>query len=362
MVNLKLYGKPSSVYEYVKMMMIKQAEKAELELDIEEINDLDTLIKEEIVSIPTIKVNNHIDMRYNKDMDINMFVRKLNNRILKEENYGTMKKILVPIDFSETSENACAFAIGLSKDLNGVIKVVHSYIPKALNMEGAVYIDPEIENLRREQLGSFVDKLNNSWIGDTATSPLIEKEFITGFAGKEIPELAAKDGQCMIVIGSTGSSGSLKTIFGSVSTMIAKEASCPVFVVPQHADYGTIKKIAYAADALEVDSSVVDELVLFTKLFDAELHLVHVDDDDQSAELNTLQTALLQEYPNMKIHTHVIDADGIVEGLNDFIERQDIDLLTLTKQKRSFLDSLFHSSITKRMTVNTKIPLLVLHR
>ncbi|MBT8230730.1 MAG: universal stress protein, partial [Bacteroidia bacterium] len=202
---------------------------------------------------------------------------------------------------------------------------------------------------------------NSSWIGETVTTPLIEKDFVTGFAGKEIPELASKDGQCMIVIGSTGSSGSLKTIFGSVSTMIAKDATCPVFVVPPNTNYGPINKIAYAADDFDIDSSVVEDLIYYTSIFGAELHLAHVD-DEKTSELNKLQSRLLLENPELKIYMHVINADGIVEGLNEFVEEQGIQLLAMTKQKRTFLDSLFHSSITKRMTINTKIPLLVLHR
>ncbi len=362
MIQLKIYGQPSSTYEYVKMMVIKQAEIAGIELNIEEINDIDSIIAEELESIPTIKVNNHIDMRYNQSMDINTFVRELNVTILREENYGQMKKILVPIDFSETSENACAFALGLAKDYNGVLKVMHSFIPKALNMEGAVYIDPEIEKLRRGQLDEFVDKLNENITDDSISAPFIEKEFVIGFAGKEIPSTAKSENNCAIVIGSTGSSGSFKTIFGSISTMIAKDASCPVFIVTPNTTYGHFKKIAYASDDPAIDNQVIGDLANYAKTFNSELILSHVDGEEGSKYLEILKESILRIEPNLNIKIQNIESENIVEGLNHFVEDNDIDLMIITKQKRSFFNSLFHASVTRRMTINTKIPLLVLHR
>ena len=362
MIRVKLYGQPTSTYEYVKMMMVRRAEKAGIDLQVEEINDLERIIEEELESIPTIKVNDHIDLRYHKNDDINVFVRELTTQILKEENFGLMKKMIVPTDFSETSENACAYAMGLAKDLNGVVTIVHSYIPKALNMEGAVYIDPEIENLRREQLDNFVEQLNHSFIGEAASEPLIQKKFVTGFAGKEIPDLIREEEEPIVVIGSTGSGGSLKTIFGSVSTMIAKDAQCPVFVIPPNASYGSISKIAYAADNPEVDDQVIEDLLKFSKAFGAELHLVHIDRHDDDNVLERLEEKCKEKSCDTVIEKHHVSSETIVDGLNHFIEEKDIDLLILTKKKRTFIDNLFHASVTRRMTINTKIPLLVLHR
>lgn len=362
MINLKLYGKPSSRYEYVKMMMIRQAKKAGIVLNIEEINDLDAIISEEIESIPAIKVNNHIDLRYHENEDINAFIRQLNTKILKEENYGIMKKIIVPTDFSETATNACVYAQGLAKDMNGILKVVHSYMPRALNMEGAVYIDPEIEKIRKEQLDTFVENMNKQWVGDSNAEPFIEKEFITGFAGKEIPALSKSQDNCMIVVGSTGSGGSFKTIFGSISTLIAKDSSCPVFVIPPETQYKSYSKIAYAADDPNIDKKVIEKLAEIASLFNAELILAHVNAENSEAYLENLKEQVLHVNGDLNVSTRSINSDTILHGLNEFTEDEDIDLMILTKQKRTFLDSLFHASVTKKMTINTKTPLLVLHR
>ena len=86
MIEVTMYGQHTSAYEYIKMMLLQNTKKANVDLKITEINDWMEIVRQKVPSLPTIRVNNHIDMSYTQDQNINQYVHKLTTEILKEEN------------------------------------------------------------------------------------------------------------------------------------------------------------------------------------------------------------------------------------------------------------------------------------
>ena len=241
MINLRLYGQPTSTYEYVKMKIKESAENAGIDLNITEIKDIQALIKEGIESIPTIKVNEHIDLSYDGKEELNHFVSRVNIALLQEENFGTMKKIIVPTDFSETSWNAVAYAYGMAEEINGVLDIVHCYLPSAVDVN--TLADQSIKSLKQKQLDDFFEKVNTQWVGEKSTSPVLTKTFKLGFPVEEIIKHADAE-EAFVIMGSTGDTGTFKQFFGSISTTVAHRSKRPVFIIPPEAAYTSIKSIA----------------------------------------------------------------------------------------------------------------------
>ena len=226
MINIKLYGQPSSVYNFLKMKIKKQAKLANVELALEEVNSVDKFVEDKITSIPTIMINEEHSYSYSDEQDLYDFILEVNREIFQNIDYGDMKKIIVPTDFSETSTNAFEYAKALSKYQNGIIKLAHFYHPKSVEFEGTVLTDFDTQEIRRKQLDEYHKFVNTPWVGD-ANDTIVDKEFIIGFAGSNINDLIRDESHHIIVVGSTGSGGSLKKLFGSTSISIAKmQMSC----------------------------------------------------------------------------------------------------------------------------------------
>ena len=60
MVNLTLYGKPTSTFEYLKMSLLSEAKAKGIHLHIAEVSDTDAFVTEQLMSIPSIKIDNDV--------------------------------------------------------------------------------------------------------------------------------------------------------------------------------------------------------------------------------------------------------------------------------------------------------------
>ncbi len=361
MIHIKLLGQPTSTFYYVKEMLIKEARKAEIDLSIEEILEWKKILEEEIPAIPTVRVNNHISKTLFANDDVDSFIKEVSEAIFKEENFGVMRKIIVPSDFSETAANAFAYAQGMAKTLNGVIKVVHAYHPVVVDVDGGVYINHDLELQRRKHLQDFVENANKKWSGSTRDRPLVDQEFVTGPVVEQIVELCKIDSDAFVVVGSTGAGGALKKMFGSVTKGLARRCPNPVLVVPPECGYRCIRKLAYAFDSIEVDRKVIAYLSQFAGAFNADLNLVHVvDDNGPSIDAYELFDLWKQNYPKSRLALEEISGESIADSLQKYAEEQSIDVVAMTHRQRGFFQDLFHKSISGDLIGKATAPVLVM--
>jgi len=258
-----------------------------------------------------------------------------------------MKKILVPVDFSEASKNAMAYAVHIARNLNGMIHLLHSFKPIVSDVNGSFAYDAELENIRKEQLQELEAQLKDNFLTGSQNQLAIKSQMETGFANDRIKEMAKKNKDSMIVIGSTGSTGSFKKIFGSVSLDVALNASQPVLIVPPSAEFNGLKKITYCSSNLGEDAFAMDQVVEMVKKFNAELHLVHVEDGQEYCT-DSIVRLWSNFVPKDKIFYHPLENnDGLIEAINEFAENENVDLLIMNHQKGNILNRLFHRSQTR---------------
>lgn len=360
--QIRLYGVNSSKYEYVKTMLAKILDKAAISYSLEEIKDVDRFISDGIESIPAIKVNQHVFIQAGEYKDIHHFVKEAGRMILKDQNFGQMKKIIVPTDFSPSADVAFQYAQKLAQELGAVIKLVHAYHPSPVDQNGIVYVDHELEKYKRLQLNQFVKAFNQDWLGDVITSPLVDGEFVIGFPVQTLIEYSKEVDTTLIVMGTKGESAAgLRKLFGSVSSDVAQRAHCPVLLIPPKVNYSPIRNIIYATNEPELDSKILDLTVDFSAHFDACIHLVHVDQKEGSKIGNDLIELWQEKYPSQKIRNTVIPSESLWSGLETYAKTNEIDLIVMATKHRNFWQRFIHARMVKEMALNTHFPLLVLH-
>lgn len=144
------------------------------------------------------------------------------------------KKIIVPLDFSELSENLVAYAIGYAKALSASIVLVHT-IPSAQLGEilgnpetGApMVVDPgmitQLKNSSQEQLDKFQNQVRAAGI-ECRTA------ILTGTPFQEIVSFAEAEHADLIIIGSHGRSKLKHFLLGSVAEKVAHKSPLPVLI------------------------------------------------------------------------------------------------------------------------------------
>jgi len=143
----------------------------------------------------------------------------------------TIRKILVPTDFSPASRKSLSYALRLAEELNSEITLLHVLEPEtpvtsARRPVAAAASFPE------QELADAEDGLRGlthsaKAAGITNTKSLLR----TGVATHEIVEVAKELDVDLIVIATHGFTGWKHFAIGSTAERVARTAPCPVLVV-----------------------------------------------------------------------------------------------------------------------------------
>jgi nucleotide-binding universal stress UspA family protein len=141
--------------------------------------------------------------------------------------------ILVPIDFSETSDVAVRYGVALARVFNAKLYLLH-VIHEGVGAEMAAPILPLglldlMENDARERLAKILTEQEQKELRSESVlrrgAPDIQ---IVGFARERVVDL--------IVMGTHGRSGVAHLLMGGVAEKVVRKAPCPVLTVrhPEH--------------------------------------------------------------------------------------------------------------------------------
>lgn len=266
-----------------------------------------------------------------------------------------ISKILVPTDFSDTAKNACRYAQALAKALgNKEMKIVHAFMPNVeteLPVMSTVLVDHL--HVRAEMLKDFCTEMNEP-----------NQELLVGFAADELVRLSEQ--YDLIVMGTTGESGIISRLFGSVSSAVAQRAVCPVLLIPPQQTFTSFQRILYASNYEAADESMLNKLLDFNVLFNATVHFVHVRDAHQEPTFENTKAEIFRKLfgkrdPVFAFEMSEIDADSVQHGIREYAAAHQIDLVVMAHRQRGFWEGFFHHSQTRDAVLNAKLPILVFH-
>ncbi len=271
-----------------------------------------------------------------------------------------MKTILAPTDFSEASENAVNYAAELAKFTNAKLILFHGYtIPVPVSEVPVVTLPfEELEKENTALLQSLDKKLKTNY-GN------LETELITrpGFVVDEVTAIAEKKKVDIVVMGLSGA-GRTASLLGSNTTSVMKKVKQPVLAIPHNTKFKNPSKIALACDYKSiVPDHVVTTLKNFIKIFGAK---VLVFDVLKKAELVTYAKAaaevnLENSLGSIEHSLYFPSGDDLGKEVNDFVERNSVDMLAVMPHNHSFISSLFHHSNAKKIALATHVPILSIH-
>lgn len=270
-----------------------------------------------------------------------------------------ISKILVPVDFSAPSIASLRYAEAFAAEI-GVrqIKIIHVFTPQTATAN-AVVVAP-MEELMEER-----DKSLTQFLKDIPAPAGIERksELMLGFAADKI--IAESSRHDLIVMGSTGDADLLEEVFGSISSEVAEKADCPVLLVPAKATFSDYRHIMYASNDLSLSRESVIKFKAFSRLFEARVHFVHVNDatePPQPGEREALFAPLFSNPdPEFAFELHEVQAESVQDGLVEYLSKNPIDMAVMVTRQRGFWSRLFSHSETRQMVLHPETALLVLH-
>jgi nucleotide-binding universal stress UspA family protein len=156
---------------------------------------------------------------------------------------ASIKKILVPTDFSEGSEPAVQYAAMMARVIKAHVCLVHVIQPYAYAMTETFNVVDHYSALK----AIAEPMLDQARKGLQKAGLTVETDLLSGVAHREILEKARRIGADLIVMGTHGRSGVDHLLLGSVAEKVVRLAPCPVLTVRTAAKAARGKKKAASA-------------------------------------------------------------------------------------------------------------------
>ena len=274
-----------------------------------------------------------------------------------------IKKILCPTDFSPASMNAIEYGANLSQRLNASLTLLN--IQKIHISDGiSLFAMKERESTKEASVTSAALKemcieLNKSF------QISCNHEIIPTISAFENVVVEESDKYNLMVIGTNGEDDMYQFYFGSHSFRISKKTVCPVFIIPETCPYREITRVAFATDYKKGDEFSLMHIREILKLYNASLQVIHVSQKDNEESIETFNAFSniikmeIKDYNNISFDRIV--NQNVAEGIDNFVKKEKIDLLSFNMREHGFLYRAFHKNIVERLTATAEFPILIYH-
>lgn len=276
-----------------------------------------------------------------------------------------MIKVVLPTDFSENAFHAISYAVRLLEHSTCIFYVVHAYTPPmyrvdyTLGSPGQLGL-PDDEQYKAEQaLEDTIKKIRTNF--NVAKHTFVAHAAFNTL-DDEIESIAQKEGVDFIIMGTQGATGALEILFGSNTVHVIQKSSIPVLAVPQDYEYAIPNHILFPTD-FEVDytKAHLEFILKLSKVLHSKLHILHVTSPEGITTAQENNRAYLEGQLLEQNHDFYDVADqDLIEAINAFQTNHPVDLLTMVKNKHSFLERLFVEPVIKKVGLYSKVPFLVL--
>jgi len=277
-------------------------------------------------------------------------------------------KIVVPTDFSESSQKALNLAVQIAKKTNAII-LLHHIIEgfQDTRMYGETHASSE-----QQALVNIMDIVAHKKLNAVADPVRAEGLEVVvsvdiGSVYGSIAEKIASDNVDLIVLGSHGNSQLDKKYLGSNTHKVIRNTKHPICVIKGEVNLEGIKHIVFASEFEQEPEKVMQELNDWQSITGAKVTLLKVNHPNftlnhQDLETSLKEFALRNHIKNYEVASYT-DVDP-THGIIHFAESNKADLIFVgTDFYRGLLERLWHrrTQVAEEVATHTVIPVVTYH-
>lgn len=256
-----------------------------------------------------------------------------------------INKILVPMDFSDSSMNAFQYALNLVDSDNSIQLILLHVIDQDDNPVEMMEAMNQFDTLK-SHVPQFVNHLE-----------IIVKH---GSMIETIVETANEIKPKLVLMGTKGKSNSLLHAESNTS-MLVQKLDRSVLVVPQSCENYDIHDIAVAIDK-ELDNPTDLALVHdLARWFDAKVHVLTINNNQvEAATMSGQVESTLEYYLDTLDYTYELANDtDIVHGIQQYIDEHQVNMLAILPKTHAKSSEPSGGKLTRVLTLQSKVPLLI---
>ncbi|MCP4457390.1 MAG: universal stress protein [Cytophagales bacterium] len=270
-----------------------------------------------------------------------------------------MKTLLIPTDFSETSEAAIDFGMQLAERHGYDVILQHSveFVPTY----EAMYIDAiNVRSFTQEIVEDCEIRLDNLVRKHNQSQVKVTKRLMVGSLISDLQSLVKVEQIDLIVMGTRGASGLKEFFVGSNTEKVVRLVNCPVISIPEKTKFKEVRKILVPVDMRELRPKFLNKISKFQQLFAASIEFIWVKTPHsiESSELVTdALNSLLSKYEIASSSFSIIRDIFPDEGIIKYSKESDADMIAMATHARRGLAHLFSGSLTEDVLNHLNIPL-----
>jgi nucleotide-binding universal stress UspA family protein len=273
-----------------------------------------------------------------------------------------MKKIIVPIDFSEYSEFALKVAAKFAKTETVTLYALHMLDLQEMSLtespshhqEKAVFF----LKLAEKKMKTF---LNKEYLKSIKVVPIIKHYKVF----EEVNKIAEEVKADLVIMGSHGSSGLKEFLVGSNTEKVVRYSNIPVLVIKKELLNADFSNIVYATDFSENSILAFKSMLKTLDFLNAKKHILYVNLPNEkfktTQEMDALAANFLQKAEgnlDRLINVSFMCDRTIEKGILNFSNLVGADLITLVTHGRKGLSHIFAGSIAEDVTNHSTLPIM----
>jgi nucleotide-binding universal stress UspA family protein len=273
-----------------------------------------------------------------------------------------MKKIIVPIDFSDHSENALKAAALFSRKVETEVYALHMLDIQEVNLSQSSDFSQEkavfFFKLAEERFKKFLRK---KYLKDVKVIPIIKHYKVFS----EINAIAKEINADLIIMGSHGANGLKEFFTGSNTEKVIRYSETPVLVVKNELNDVDFSDVVFATDFSEESIPAFKKILASLTFLKAEIHLLFVNLPNEkfltTPEMDALVNNFLmtaEGHVERLINVNFVCAKTIEKGILSFSNAVGADLIAVATHGRKGLAHVFSGSISEDISNHSALPIM----
>jgi nucleotide-binding universal stress UspA family protein len=269
------------------------------------------------------------------------------------------KKILVPVDFTPSSDSALAMALLFAKLHRSEVVLLHAVEPAAPMAE--FFADTDLHERKRAYATKLLDHMIATHTGEVTISRML----IDGKPYKAILQATTEIQPEMIVMGTWGTHAIESGMIGSNVNKVVRNAVIPVVTVTRANADTKIDRILVPVDPKFGIRELRAFLQYYRKSYQPHIELIaiamHENEVDELQKYLNKQVGALHHQGMPDVSTHVRVGGIISESLLAYAKEGAFDMIWMETHGRKGLAGWLLGSVTEEVLQYSPIPVLSLH-
>lgn len=274
-----------------------------------------------------------------------------------------MRILLAPTDFSATSINAVNYAADMASLTGHQLVLLHVCPPPLVFSEIPASAYPAERTFAEAE--QQIRELKEKIITRTEGHIQVISEIRQGVVVDEIGEYCSMHPVYTVVMGAENAGMLERLLEGGKTNTAISQLSWPLIIVPPDVKFSSIRKIGLACDFRKVVETIpTREIHDLVSTFNAELHVLHVSNETANtfSPVTIEESAWLQDIiGDLKPVYHFITGTEIETEITAFADTQKLDMLIVIPKRHSLVAKIFGHSHSKKMALQSHIPVLSIH-